>query len=92
MSTKREILIPTPEEDAAINAGIAADPDTFELTQSTFKRLKPMRGRPLGSGKKIQMTIRFDADIVEAFKNAGEGWQTKMNTALREWLETHPVA
>ena len=41
MSTKREIVIPTPEEDTAINAGIAADPDTFELTGAAFERLKP---------------------------------------------------
>ncbi len=27
----REVIVPTPEENAAINAGIAADPDTYEL-------------------------------------------------------------
>ena len=89
MSSPREIVIPTSEEDAAINAGIAADPNTFELTAAAFKRLKPMRGRPPGSGKKVQLTVRFDAEIVEAFKSAGAGWQTRMNGALREWLEKH---
>ena len=33
-------------EEAAINAGIAADPDTFEVTDEQFKK---MRGRPAGS-------------------------------------------
>ena len=42
----REIMLPTPEENAAINAGIAADPDTHELTDTEFAQLKPMRGRP----------------------------------------------
>ena len=38
MSRKRkaDIIIPTPEEDAAINAGIANDPDTDELSDEWF--------------------------------------------------------
>ncbi len=32
---------PTPEEDAAINAGIAADPDAPELDDPWFARAKP---------------------------------------------------
>jgi len=51
-----------------------------------------MRGRPAGSGTKVQMTVRFDADVIEAFKSAGDGWQTRMNDALKDWLKTHHVA
>jgi len=25
-----------------------------------------------------------------AFRAGGPGWQTRMNQALREWLQTHP--
>ena len=39
-------ILPTPEEDAAIKAGIAADPDTVELTDAEFAQLRPLRGRP----------------------------------------------
>ena len=91
MLSKRSIVMPTPEQDAAINAGIAADPDTYELSKTEFKQLRPMRGRPLGSGTKVQLTVRFDADVIQAFKQAGDGWQTKMNDALRDWLTTHRV-
>jgi uncharacterized protein (DUF4415 family) len=93
MSIKRNVVMPTTEEDIHINAGIAADSDTFELSDAAFKRLKPIRGRgrPLGSGKKVQMTVRFDAEIIDTFKSTGEGWQTKMNDALRDWLKTHRV-
>ena len=31
----------TKEEDAAVKAGIAADPDTFEADDEWFKRAKP---------------------------------------------------
>jgi hypothetical protein len=33
---------------------------------------------------------KFDADVIQAFKQAGDGWQTRMNNALRDWLATHP--
>jgi uncharacterized protein (DUF4415 family) len=47
------------------------------------------RGRPVGSGTKISTTIRFDAEVLEAFKASGDGWQTRMNDALKEWLKSH---
>lgn len=36
----------TPEEDAAINRGIAEDPDTFELDDAWFARAKPVSAFP----------------------------------------------
>ncbi len=47
------------------------------------------RGRPTGSGQKEQVAIRFDRDVLAAFRSGGAGWQTRMNDALREWLKTH---
>lgn len=91
MLNKRSLIIPSDEEDVAIKAGIAADPDTHELTEADFRQLRPLRGRPVGSGKKVQMTVRFDTEVVEAFKNAGDGWQTKMNDVLKDWLKPHHV-
>ena len=34
------MVVPTREESVAINAGIAADPDTYELSASEFKALR----------------------------------------------------
>ena len=52
---------------------------------------KALRGRPPGSGKKQAPTVRFDTDVLTAFKATGRGWQTRMNDALRDWLkERHP--
>ena len=39
---KPRAIRPTPEEDAAINAAIASDPDAFELTDEEFANLRPM--------------------------------------------------
>jgi uncharacterized protein (DUF4415 family) len=49
------------------------------------------RGRPAGSSVKEQLTIRFDKDILEAFRSTGSGWQTRMNDALKEWLKEHVI-
>jgi uncharacterized protein (DUF4415 family) len=47
------------------------------------------RGRPAGSGTKEQVAIRFDREILETFRASGQGWQTRMNDALRDWLRSH---
>ncbi|AET91502.1 hypothetical protein BYI23_B008950 [Burkholderia sp. YI23] len=35
------LILPTDEEEEAINRGIALDPDTWELSDEEFKELKP---------------------------------------------------
>jgi uncharacterized protein (DUF4415 family) len=91
MSSKRKIIMPTNEEDAAINRGIAEDFDTYEVPAEDFKKMKPLgaRGRPRLDAPKVLLSVRYDADVVEAFKASGEGWQTRMNDALREWARLH---
>jgi uncharacterized protein (DUF4415 family) len=46
-------------------------------------------GRPKAEQTKQAVTVRYDADVVAQFKAGGKGWQTRMNNALREWLNTH---
>jgi len=45
------------------------------------------RGRPKAALTKTHVNIRLDTDVLEAFKSTGRGWQTRINRALREWLE-----
>ena len=40
---KPDDIAPTPEEDAAIRAAIAEDPDTFELDEEWFREAKPLK-------------------------------------------------
>ncbi|MCD8516682.1 MAG: BrnA antitoxin family protein [Burkholderiaceae bacterium] len=58
------------------------------LPQSLQKKLRGQRG-PQKAPRKVQTAIRYDADIIDAFKSGGPGWQTRMNDALREWLKAH---
>jgi uncharacterized protein (DUF4415 family) len=66
-------------------------PLTREEMQTGIEAYRKRRGRPVGSEKE-STTIRFDADILAAFRAGGPGRQTRMNAALREWLEAHPPA
>ncbi|WP_297448994.1 BrnA antitoxin family protein [Ferrovum sp.] len=50
------------------------------------------RGRPKATSTKLALTVRYDSDVVEAFRVTGKGWQTRMNAALRDWLKTHSPA
>ena len=84
----RVLVLSTPAEDAAIDAGIAHDPDTYEVSDEEFKLMR-RPGRPLGSGIKKQITLRLDADVVDKFKASGSGWQTRINDALKSWVQTH---
>ena len=44
------------------------------------------RGRPRGARTKVSTTIRLDSDVLMAFRQQGEGWQTRINAVLREYL------
>jgi uncharacterized protein (DUF4415 family) len=76
------------------------DPDDApELTDEFFAQADEYvddklvrRGRPKVESTKLALTVRYDAEVVEAFKATGKGWQTRMNAALRDWLKTHSPA
>lgn len=48
-----------------------------------------LRGRPKAAITKERITIRLSPDVVAAFRSTGQGWQTRVDAALREWLKTH---
>lgn len=67
-------------------------PATEEELRAGVDAYRKQRGRPAGSGNKEQVAIRFDNDVLAAFRAAGPGWQTRMNAALRDWLKDHSAA
>jgi len=49
-----------------------------------------LRGRgPQKAPPKISTTIRLSPDVVQAFRAGGDGWQTRIDAALKDWLRTH---
>lgn len=60
---------------------------TKEVAQAAIA--KKLRGRPVGSVQaktKEPVKIRLDADVLAALRGSGEGWQTRINDALRASL------
>ena len=63
-----------PGEDAPFDA------DNPEWTDEMFARTRP----PEGQAPKVAIKLRLDAEVVENFKAAGPGWQTRMNEVLAQ--------
>ena len=51
-----------------------------------------LRGRPKAAVTKERITIRLSPDVVQTFRASGDGWQTRVDAALKDWLKTHKVA
>jgi uncharacterized protein (DUF4415 family) len=52
--------------------------------QAKLRRRGPQKAPP-----KISTTIRLSPDVLQAFRAAGDGWQTRIDAALKDWLRTH---
>lgn len=72
------------------------DPDNPEWTREDFRKARPflevfpefteavkkLRGRPRAEHPKVQVTLRLDPEVVDAFKEDGRGWQGRINETL----------
>ena len=84
---------------------IDADGEVRELTAEDIAKFKPaaaalppslrkklgVRG-PQKAPTKERITIRLSREVLEQFRTSGEGWQTRVDAALREWLKDHSPA
>ncbi len=88
----RQYRIPTEEETKRIREGIAADPDTHELTDEEMAELRPLSamkrppGRPKAEATKERVAIRLSPEVTAYFRATGKGWQTRIDAVLREYV------
>jgi uncharacterized protein (DUF4415 family) len=86
------VLMPTVAEDKAITAAAKSDPDAQPLTAKQLKAMVPLpalRGRPKSANKKLLVSVRYSPEVVAYFKATGEGWQSRMDGVLRQYVENH---
>ena len=97
---KPELIYPTDEEDAAINRGIALDPDNPEVSAEAFAAARPAsevcpelvadyvrRRGPQRAPTKELISLRVDQDVLERWRATGPGWQSRINETLRRAVE-----
>ena len=84
---------------------IDAKGEARSLTAADMKRLRPakevlskslltklnVRG-PQKAPTKERITIRLSPEVVRRFRDTGDGWQTRVDTALKDWLKSHKPA
>ena len=80
------LLVPTHDEDARIDAGVAQDPDTYIPADEEFARMRGP-GRPPVAVKRPMLSMRTDAEVLAYLRASGKGWQTRVNALLREAVE-----
>jgi uncharacterized protein (DUF4415 family) len=79
-----------------------ADGEVRELDDADLKRFRPasevlsarlltkLKARgPQKAPTKERITIRLSPEVLERFRATGEGWQTRVDVALKDWLHTH---
>jgi uncharacterized protein (DUF4415 family) len=80
---------------ALANSG-DSDIDTSDmpaLSAEQLSRFVPAKllNRSLYRPVKVPVKVNYDADILEWFKSFGKGYQTRMNSALREYMLSNCV-
>ncbi len=86
------IVMPTVAEDRAITAAARADPDAQPLTPKQLQSMVPLkavRGRPKSENKKLLVSVRYSPEVVAYFKSTGEGWQSRMDGVLQQYVARH---
>ena len=89
VSKKPSVVMPTSREDKAITAAAKNDPDAQPLTPKQLKSMVPMRalrGRPKSASTKQLVSVRYSPEVLAYFKGTGEGWQSRMDGVLREYV------
>jgi len=59
-----------------------------EVLPASLSTKLGVRG-PQKAPTKERVTIRLSADVVARFRATGNGWQTRIDAALKDWLRTH---
>ena len=50
---------------------------------------KPGERGPQRSPTKQLVSVRYSPEVLNYFKSSGDGWQTRMDEALKQWVTAH---
>ncbi|MCK5382016.1 MAG: BrnA antitoxin family protein [Candidatus Latescibacteria bacterium] len=91
--------------DEEIIRAAEADPDNPPLTDDQLAGMRPAqevipeiveavreRRSSHKTPLKAPVSIRLNPEVADYFKSQGKGWQTQINTILREYARNHQTA
>ena len=82
--------LPVIDADGEVGDLSEVDPALFKPFSALPESLQAkLRGRPKAAVTKERITIRLSQEVVERFRASGDGWQTRVDAALKDWLKTH---
>lgn len=82
--------LPVIDNDGEVGDLSEVEPALFKPFSSLPASLQvKLRGRPKAVVTKERITIRLSPDVVQTFRATGDGWQTRVDAALRDWLKNH---
>lgn len=84
---------PLADEQRRRMEAVAALPDADIDYSDIARQTEPVQwvrtGMMLPSENKQQITLRVDADVLSFFKSTGKRYQSRINAALREYVNAH---
>ncbi len=79
-----------------------AEGEVRELTLADMKRFRPiaevlpkslrtkLQGQaPEKAPTKARVSLRLSSEVVQPFRATGDGWQMRVDAALKDWLKSH---
>jgi uncharacterized protein (DUF4415 family) len=80
------------DKDGEVRELVAADFVRAKSAKDVLPKSLLMKLESRGPQKaptKERITIRLSPEVVSTFRATGDGWQTRVDAALQDWLKSH---
>ena len=83
----------TAAEERKIASAVVVQGGGYQAVRSVMaQRRKQGERGPQAAPTKQLVSVRYSPEVLHYFKATGDGWQTRMNEALLEWVNKHSTS
>ena len=85
---------PLTDTEGEVRELTAADMKRFQNARQALPGTLLKKLNVRGSQKtptKERITIRLSPEVVQRFRDTGDGWQTRVDSALKDWLKSNKL-
>ena len=86
---------PLTDIEGAVRELTVADMKRFQNAKQALSGMLPKKLNVRGlqqTSTKERITIRLSPEVVQHFRGTGDGWQSRVDAALQDWLKSHKSA